>query len=346
MGLAGPRKRTKISHDPNNTSWSRSTTGYGHKIMTSQGWAPGSYLGAQNAAHADHFTVASASHIRVVLKDDNLGLGARPKNRLTEDEPTGIDAFQGLLGRLNGKSDTELEKEQKVKEDRKLASYIERRWKTIHFIKGGLLVHEKLQSLEDVKTIEKADQSKQAHSQEDDDSETTKKRRKKEKKEKKEKKRRRETKSKSTTISSEESSTREPTVSPDESTSDSAADSAPSKDASRNKKEKKDKKSKKRKRKELKTENSEKDKPDKPRKKKDKSAKSSPAPEPQGESRTISTIDKDVVIKVREHRPPARQVIRGRYIQQKKMAIMNAKSLNEVWPLLLTSLSFLRSDGN
>ncbi|KAE8364176.1 protein pxr1 [Aspergillus caelatus] len=146
MGLAAPRKRTKISNDPNNTNWSRSTSGYGHKIMSSQGWTPGSFLGARNAAHADMFTAASASHIRVVVKDDTLGLGARSK-RDPLDEPTGLDAFKGLLGRLNGKSDADLEAEQKKREDAKIARYAATKWHTVRFISGGLLAQEKLVSL-------------------------------------------------------------------------------------------------------------------------------------------------------------------------------------------------------
>ncbi|GFF56302.1 protein pxr1 [Aspergillus udagawae] len=142
MGLAAPRKKTKISHDPNNISWSRSTDGFGHKILKAQGWTPGSFLGARNATHSDLFTTASASHIRVVLKDDTLGLGARPKRDLL-DEPTGLDAFKGLLGRLNGKSDTQLEAEQQKRNDVKLARYAATKWQTVRFISGGLLVQEK-----------------------------------------------------------------------------------------------------------------------------------------------------------------------------------------------------------
>ncbi|RJE23280.1 hypothetical protein PHISCL_04395 [Aspergillus sclerotialis] len=145
MGLAGPRKKTKISHDPNNTNWSRSTSGYGHKILSSQGWTPGSFLGAKNAAHADMFTAASAAHIKVVVKDDTLGLGAKSmQNRL--DEPTGLDAFKGLLGRLNGKTDTDLAQEQRKRDDAKLARYAVTRWPAVRFISGGLLAQEKIET--------------------------------------------------------------------------------------------------------------------------------------------------------------------------------------------------------
>ncbi|PYI28088.1 hypothetical protein BP00DRAFT_403733 [Aspergillus indologenus CBS 114.80] len=142
MGLAAPRKKSKISHDPNNTNWSRSTTGFGHKILSSQGWTPGSFLGARNAAHAELFTTASASHIRVTIKDDTLGLGARPRRDVL-GEPTGLDAFRGLLGRLNGKSDAELGIEEKRRENVKLARYAASRWQAVNFISGGYLVQEK-----------------------------------------------------------------------------------------------------------------------------------------------------------------------------------------------------------
>jgi hypothetical protein len=89
------------------------------------------------------FTAASASHIRVVIKDDTLGLGARVK-RNPLDEPTGLDAFKGLLGRLNGKSDADLAAEQRKREDAKLARYAATKWHTVRFISGGLLAQEKL----------------------------------------------------------------------------------------------------------------------------------------------------------------------------------------------------------
>ena len=59
------------------------------------------------------------------------------------DGPTGLDAFKGLLGRLNGKSDTQLEAEQQKRDDAKLARYAATKWQTVRFISGGLLVQEK-----------------------------------------------------------------------------------------------------------------------------------------------------------------------------------------------------------
>ncbi|KAJ9142163.1 Protein PXR1 [Pleurostoma richardsiae] len=144
MGLAGAKTRRKISKDPNNTKWSRNTDSFGHKILRSHGWEPGNFLGAKDAAHAEFLTAASATHIRTVLKDDNLGLGAK---RNQGDECTGLDAFQQLLGRLNGKSEDVLEAEQKARSDVKMNLYINRKFGMIRFVRGGFLVGDQVQEL-------------------------------------------------------------------------------------------------------------------------------------------------------------------------------------------------------
>lgn len=144
MGLAGPRKRAKLSHDPNNTSWSRDTTSFGHKILSSQGWAPGQFLGAKDANHASHYTHANASHIRVLLKDDNLGLGARLGGERAET--FGLNQFSGLLGRLNGKSEIVLKKEESKHRDVNLALYQGRKWGNMNFVSAGFLVGDKIAS--------------------------------------------------------------------------------------------------------------------------------------------------------------------------------------------------------
>lgn len=117
--------------------------------MSSQGWKPGEYLGAKDAPHAEFHTSANASHIRVTIKDDNLGLGAKIGSGVGHGECTGLDAFKNLLGRLNGKDEEELEKEQKSREDLKKAIYTEARWGSIRFVQGGFLVGDKIQNLID-----------------------------------------------------------------------------------------------------------------------------------------------------------------------------------------------------
>lgn len=117
--------------------------------MTSQGWQPGQYLGAQDAKHAEFHTAANASHIRVTIKDDNLGLGAKIGSGVGHGECTGLDAFKNLLGRLNGKDEDELAKEQQSRDDLKRAIYTERRWGSIRFVQGGFLIGDKIQHLID-----------------------------------------------------------------------------------------------------------------------------------------------------------------------------------------------------
>ncbi|PKY01325.1 hypothetical protein P168DRAFT_293138 [Aspergillus campestris IBT 28561] len=276
MGLSAPRKRTKISHDPNNTNWSRSTSGFGHKIMSSQGWTPGSFLGARDAAHADMFTAGSASHIKVTLKDDTLGLGARPGRDLL-GEPTGLDAFKGLLGRLNGKSDAELEADQQKRDEIKVAQYTATKWQTVRFISGGLLAQEKPSALD----AEKSSSDKSAA----DDTEREDKSDRQEKKKKKKSRR-------------------------------CEADEGLSKSEKRAKKDKK--------RKQLEDIDNKDDSLDK-----GTSDSNSVSTASRGEPKDSSSSDVKPIS--RERRPVGRQIFRSRHIQQKKRAVMDDKSLNEIF---------------
>jgi Pin2-interacting protein X1 len=172
-------RRVKLTHDPNNTKWTRDTGGFGHKIMTAQGWQPGDILGAKNASHTEFHTAANASHIRVFVKDDNLGLGAKKGSGLAEGECTGLDVFQSLLGRLNGKDEDELIKEQKSREDLKRAIYTERQWGSVRFVKGGFLIGDKIQELIDneedrVRQLAQSSSSAVAEAVESDSSQTSK----------------------------------------------------------------------------------------------------------------------------------------------------------------------------
>ncbi len=148
--------RRKISKDPNNTRWTRNSTSFGQKILRSQGWTPGQYLGAKDAPHAELHTAANASYVRVVVRQDNLGLGA---NQNQGDECTGLDAFKDLLGRLNGKSEEVIGKERSVREAVKLSLYAHRKYGAMRFIRGGLLVGEDFQPEENQDTQQAADET-------------------------------------------------------------------------------------------------------------------------------------------------------------------------------------------
>ncbi|OTA69316.1 hypothetical protein K449DRAFT_460860 [Hypoxylon sp. EC38] len=146
MGLAGPRNRRKIQHDPNNTKWSRDETTFGQKILRAQGWEPGKFLGAQDAPHSHLHSAASAAPINVLMKDDTLGLGAKPKHK-QNTECTGLDVFKDLLGRLNGKSEETIEKERQVRSGIKTNLYVERKYGLMNFVSGGLLVGDQMKDL-------------------------------------------------------------------------------------------------------------------------------------------------------------------------------------------------------
>lgn len=133
-------RRIKLSHDPNNTAWSRSATKYGQKILQSHGWTPGELLGASGAPHSGLQSAASASHIKITLKDDNLGLGAKLEAARDSNETTGLDEFQNLLGRLNGRSTTDLTKDKIHRSNLRSSAYMDQRWGNLGFVSGGLLV--------------------------------------------------------------------------------------------------------------------------------------------------------------------------------------------------------------
>jgi Pin2-interacting protein X1 len=112
--------------------------------LAAQGWKPGDYLGAENANHADHYTAANASHIRVMLREDNLGLGAQIGRG--NAETFGLSMFSGLLGRLNGKSDNISETQQKARRDAEIRIQHEQRYGHMNFISGGFLVGDKMEA--------------------------------------------------------------------------------------------------------------------------------------------------------------------------------------------------------
>ncbi|RAO74342.1 uncharacterized protein BHQ10_010354 [Talaromyces amestolkiae] len=331
MGLAAPRKRVKLSHDPNNTTWAQSTSGFGHKIMTSQGWTPGSYLGARNANHFDTFTAASASHIRVTLKDDTLGLGARAPT-LGNDKVAAIDAFQGLLGRLNGKSDVQLEQEQRKRDDTRLAVYASQKWQAVTFISGGFLVQEKPDDALKPKTIKERGSpndvivADQTSSDESGDNSAD---------------------ADSALIENEGSILQSEKASKDTDEKDikekrkKKNETEAKKDQS-NKKVKKKKVEKERREKKEKREKREK-KREKEEKKKGKKGSSKKRrrteKDVESESSDSSSSDEEVnkktiqqdIISSQAPRPNWRHAIRGRHIQQKRMAIMDERSLGEIF---------------
>ncbi|VUC33837.1 unnamed protein product [Clonostachys rosea] len=149
MGLLAEAKtRRRINHDPNNTKWTRDETTFGQKILRSQGWQPGEFLGAKDAPHSELHTAASASYIRVSLKDDMKGLGF---DKAKDNEISGLDAFTDLLSRLNGKSAASVEEDKQARMVVKMNRYVEQKFGPMRFVRGGLLVGDELKEEESTK---------------------------------------------------------------------------------------------------------------------------------------------------------------------------------------------------
>jgi Pin2-interacting protein X1 len=256
--------------------------------MASQGWTPGSFLGARNASHADSFTAASASHIRVTLKDDTLGLGARTKG---QDEPTGLDAFQGLLGRLNGKSDSKLEEEQRKRDEIRLARYAQQKWQTVRFVSAGYLAQEKSDIFPEKNNI-----------------------------------------TNDMTITENRSlRTDKEDLKADQNSSAADGKASSSEKSSEKNSEKKSKD---------KTKKKDRKKKEKRKASNDLTATETPAVVESSKSRDETVSHK--ATPSREQRPMGRHAIRGRHIQQKKKALMDDRSLNEVSGAFPFSFVFFR----
>lgn len=185
--------RGKLSTDPNNTAWAKSTTSFGHKMLSKQGWKPGDFLGAENASHASHYTAANASHIKVMLREENLGIGAKIGTQ--NAETFGLSMFSGLLGRLNGKEEDRAAMQKKEETLRDVQ--LKLKYGNMNFVSGGMLVGDKMQEVKTdlghlkdrgVATVQESKKRKAGSDGSEEDEKSAKKRRKTEEKEKKKKK--------------------------------------------------------------------------------------------------------------------------------------------------------------
>ncbi|KAL7925025.1 hypothetical protein ACQKWADRAFT_284831 [Trichoderma austrokoningii] len=338
MGLlAESRTRRKIQHDPNNTRWTRDTTTFGQKMLRSQGWEPGQFLGAKDSAHSEFHTAANASYIRVSLKDDMKGLGY---SKSKEDEVTGLDVFSDLLSRLNGKSEAEVEEKQQARLQVKMHAYVEQKWGPMRFVRGGLLVGDVMEDENDEsdesenssETDNKKTKSnkRKADSPNDQEDEEDEKRKKKQRKEERRAKK----------------------LAKSESTETSDSEKAKKKEKKREKKEKKEKKKSKKDKEDAavsddtventlsnssseKAKSSKKDKKEK-KEKKDKSKKkkkdadtsdtempdAAPSASRSGTATPISTGTST---------PMSRNFVRSRFIAQKRAAFADTQALKQIF---------------
>ncbi|KAK2682899.1 hypothetical protein RAB80_000845 [Fusarium oxysporum f. sp. vasinfectum] len=327
MGLLAENKtRRKINKDPNNTKWTKDTNTFGQKILRAQGWQPGQFLGAQDAPHSELHTAANASYIRVVLKDDMKGLGF---SKSKEDEVTGLDVFQDLLSRLNGKTDDAIEEDQQARLAVKTHHFVEQRYGAMKFVYGGLLVGDEMKEVEE----KKADQQTESNSDEDVvmESAPAPKESKKERKSKKrkatddedeeesssretdlksKKRRKEERKDISDDENVEERSKKRKSKSKDKSRSPEGSDEEKVKD----KKSKKDKKDKKK------------------RKKEEQASESTSTSVTQNSTPTASVPGTGATTPSGTSTPRgSRNFVRSRFIAQKRQAVLDTKALNQIF---------------
>ena len=185
MGLAATRTKQRFGLDPRNTAWSNDTSRFGHQFLEKFGWKPGMGLGLSPMN-------SNTSHIKVSIKDDNVGLGAKLKRKDKKDEfdngeCAGLDVFQRILGRLNGK-ESKISEELDTQRKQKI---IDGKW-GIHFVKGEVLAStwdpktHKLRNYSNAKKRKR--EGDDSEDEDDDDKESDKKKHKKHKKHKKDKK--------------------------------------------------------------------------------------------------------------------------------------------------------------
>jgi Pin2-interacting protein X1 len=287
------------------------------------------------------------------LKDDNLGLGAKRVGVGEAPSNFGLNVFNGLLGRLNGKSEADIQKSEADTSAKVLKMYHAQRWGHITFVPGGLLERDELKELptdspatalsptsnpegpvdskpskrkrgadEDSELdVESSSSSKRAKSSEES-----------EKQKKKRKKDRKGTDGDDTTEADKRAVDKTKKKKKDRSQEDAQADGRPGEktDKARRREEKAEKKRRKEEKKRRKEEK-------RSKKEKRKSAKSSP------DSSAISSSD-DESSKTKATASPnptlgTRNLSRQKYIQQKRMASRNAQALNEVWTIFSYRIS-------
>ncbi|KAK9709118.1 hypothetical protein K7432_009256 [Basidiobolus ranarum] len=93
MGLSGQRKQQRIGADPNNLAWSTDTNKFGFKMLQKMGWTQGKGLGINEDGNTEH--------VKIRLKEDNLGVGADKKS--IDNWLGSTDAFSSLLEELNNR---------------------------------------------------------------------------------------------------------------------------------------------------------------------------------------------------------------------------------------------------
>ncbi|XP_067654729.1 PIN2/TERF1-interacting telomerase inhibitor 1-like [Haliotis asinina] len=89
--LAEPRRKQKISINPQGTNWSNDDSKFGQKMLERMGWSKGKGLGAKEDGQVEH--------VKISFKNDQKGIGSN-KNQ-TDNWIAHQDDFNSLLETLN-----------------------------------------------------------------------------------------------------------------------------------------------------------------------------------------------------------------------------------------------------
>lgn len=103
--------------------------------MQSQGWIPGSTLGATSAnSNSD----TGFPYTKIKKAEGKCGVGSSHQSQY--DDSHCLDALQEIFGRLNGKPGAKCAAATTVSRELKTVDYVESRWRVLKFVSGGLLV--------------------------------------------------------------------------------------------------------------------------------------------------------------------------------------------------------------
>lgn len=102
-----------------------------------------------------------------MLRDDNAGLGVQ-KGKSNADT-FGLATLSGIFGRLNGKSEVEVQKQADTHRDLELQTYQSQKWGMVNFVYGGLLVGDKMEESEKKRLAEHNAQFLQGKRKAEDD---------------------------------------------------------------------------------------------------------------------------------------------------------------------------------
>lgn len=114
MGLAEPRRKQRISIDPQNITWKDDSDKFGKKMMEKMGWSEGKGLGVRLDGEQSSIKVSAKG------KTSNQGLGHKKKH-VSEECYQQLIQFENVLDKLNkiSKKDGDGDKKNKKKDKKK-----------------------------------------------------------------------------------------------------------------------------------------------------------------------------------------------------------------------------------